>query len=426
MRKPSAGRALGRLALGALLALGCSRTVLETGSAPGSRPSPPDLSVVDGILPPPDATPGPDGGGLPEGGVSDGALPDGMPGDGALPDGGSDDASMEDLGMPDLGPPALCDIVRPRACGGGPGQLPCVVAQLGATEGTACTYQAYAAAVACVPGASLQLLGLDLLARERSLFAPDDAALLSGAAAFGLRDGLLSAPVPGDCAGLDDADVAALDRLFQSLLYLITEGRQTAARLARAPDASARSIVGRLEGGEGLKVYFVPDTATLRYVDAMRRVQRANITRPNVRVTIGRGDARSVVHVIDAFVPAPNLFDVMLLEGLGRLVEAMDAASPAIVGGMPLPLADGLEEPDRFQTVFGPSDAAFVALGPLPAPDALRDRLLYHSNQGVRGFSAGGPSAHADHARRQHGHHRPRRHAGARDRRRGDRRGGDG
>ena len=382
MRVPSSSGAMGRLLFLALLALGCSRTVLVTGSS-GRDAGTPDGPVVlpDGALPRPDATVGPDagrdGGGSPDGG--DPAL--------GLPAGGPPDLPVPDIGPPDIGPPpALCRVVAPASCGRPLSDPPCFVAQLAETEGTACAYQAIEAARQCVAGVSTILAGLDILARERSFFVPNDEAMVAALAAFGARPGQQREPVRSACSDVEDDDVAALDALFTALGYLVVEGRLTAARLARSPDASVRSVVGQLEGGEGIKVYLVPGAPTLRYVGPDRRIQQANIVRQNVRVTAGAGDARSIVHVIDAFVPAPNLLDVVLLEGLDLLADALEDASPALVDGMLVPLNDGLEDPERILTVFGPTDAAFRRLGTITNPDALRDRLLYHSSQGERGF----------------------------------------
>ncbi|MEO0321921.1 MAG: fasciclin domain-containing protein [Myxococcota bacterium] len=367
----------------ALLPLGCSRTFLE-GGLPGDAGAPAADGFVDGLIRlPPDASPGSDGG-TPDASRPDAFRPDAFMPDGAASDGGRD-LGPEDMFVPDLGPPARCRVVATRTCGTF-GELPCVVAQLAESSDTSCAFQAYAAAAACVPGALLQLGAVDLLLPERSLFAPTDAPLLEGAASLGVDAALLSEPVT-DCAELSDDETRGLGELLASLTYLITEGRQTAARLARTEDAAVRSVVGRIEGGEGIKVYLVPGAATLRYVDGTRSVRRANIVRPNVRVTAGRGDADSIVHVIDAFVAPPNLLDAMLLEGLDALVAALEEASPAVIDGAPpLPLTDGLEDPARVLTVFAPSDGAFRAFGPLPEPDALRDQLLFHSSENVRGF----------------------------------------
>ena len=274
------------------------------------------------------------------------------------------------------------------ACGGSLTEPPCFLEQIKAGSDTGTLGAVIDAILACVEGVGTQLAGLDLLAPTRTIFAPNDAAVGAAATALGVDFAAISTALEADpmCGEgtLTEEQIAGLTQLFGIIAYHIVDGQASAADLTSNTDRFVRTVIGQLEGGPGVKAYLAETGTNIRYVGLDGTETEATVTEADVAVTVGRGDANTTIHVIDAVLIPPAIPAVAILEGLDSLVGAVATASP-LPTEPPTPLIAALSDPSAAWTVFAPDNAAFGMLGEPPTGDALRDVLLFHVNNNTEG-----------------------------------------
>ncbi|MEO0322302.1 MAG: fasciclin domain-containing protein [Myxococcota bacterium] len=279
------------------------------------------------------------------------------------------------------------------ACGGGLTEPPCFLEQIKAEPETGTLGAVIDAILACVDGAATNLAGLDLLAPTRTIFAPTDDAVGAAATALGVDFAAISTALEADPAcgegTLTAEQIGGLNTLFGIIAYHIIDGQFAAADLASNTDGFVRTVIGQLEGGQGVKAYLNEAGDGIRYVGLDGAPTEAGVDRADIAVTIGRGDANTTIHVIDAVLVPPTITGVAILEGLTGLVGALGAADP-LPGDPPTPLTLALSDPSASYTVFAPDNAAFDMLAEVPPSDVLQGILLFHVNNNTDSAVNGG------------------------------------
>ncbi|MEM1416070.1 MAG: fasciclin domain-containing protein [Myxococcota bacterium] len=276
----------------------------------------------------------------------------------------------DDMGMTDD------DMGMENTCGQTINDPPCFLEQLAAEDDTQTLAAVINAILLCVDGAAGNLAGLDLLAPTRTIFAPNNDAVGAAATALGVDFATIAGKIEADatCGTLTEEETGQLNTLFGIIAYHIIDGQFSAADLASNEDGFVRTVIGQLEGGDGVKAYLNEAGDGIRYVDTSNAETEAGVDRADVAVTIGAGDPATTIHVIDAVLLPPSIPAVAILEGLTGLVGAVLGAAP--IGETPVIAA--LANPAAELTVFAPDNAAFGMLEALPDPEPLRDILLFH------------------------------------------------
>ncbi len=279
------------------------------------------------------------------------------------------------------------------ACGGSLTEPPCFLEQIKAEPETGVLGAVIDAILACVDGAATNLAGLDLLAPTRTIFAPTDTAVGAAATALGVDFAAIQTALEGDptCGEgtLTAEQIAGLNQLFGIIAYHIVDGQFSAADLAANTDGFVRTVIGQLETGPGVKAYLNAAGDGIRFVGLDGMETEAGVDRADVAVTIGRGDANTTIHVIDAVLVPPSVAAVAILEGLTGLVGALVAADP-LPTDPPTPLVTALSDPSASYTVFAPDNAAFDMLDAVPPSDVLQGILLFHVNNNTDSAVNGG------------------------------------
>lgn len=218
------------------------------------------------------------------------------------------------------------------------------------------------------------ILSGNMTAKAQTVFevianSPDHTLLETAIIAAGLDDDLQT-PGPFTVFAPTDDAINALGSTITDLVVSDPTGELATVLLYHVLEQNATS--GSLTNGTLALPMYPANTLkiTVASADGAVSVNQASVTTPDLTATNG------TVHVIDAvLLPDETVADVIIDSPDHTTLEA------AVIAAELLP---ALTDPDGTYTVFGPTDAAFTALGSVvtdlladPTGD-LRDILLYH------------------------------------------------